>query len=156
MFLKAVTLSSKGDVTKAYEAFNNVVTEFGSSIFSQKAKFELGLIDLAAKRYDNATQYFQGLATNRTDDIGAKAQYYLGETLFEQDKITDAISAFVRVRTIFSAYDEWLTRSFLRLGDCYLKLKDNRQAKEMYRTVISKHRNDEFGKEAGAKLRKVK
>jgi hypothetical protein len=26
----------------------------------------------------------------------------------------------------------------------------------MYRTVISKHRNDEFGKEAGAKLRKVK
>ena len=156
MFLKAVTLSNKGDVTKAYAAFNDVVTDFGSSIFAQKAKFELGLIDLAAKRYDNATQYFQELANNRTDDIGAKAQYYLGETLYEQNKITDAISAFVRVRTIFSAYDEWLTRSFLGLGDCYLKLKDNRQAKEMYRTVISKHRNDDFGKEARAKLRKVK
>ena len=156
MFLKAMTLSNKGDVTKAYAALNDVVTDFGSSIFAQKAKFELGLIDLAAKRYDNATQYFQELANNRTDDIGAKAQYYLGETLFEQNKITDAISAFVRVRTIFSAYDEWLTRSFLRLGDCYLKLKDSGQAKEMYRTVISKHRNDEFGKEARAKLRKVK
>lgn len=156
MFLKAITLSNKGDVTKAYSAFNNVVTEYGSSIFAQKAKFELGLIDLAARRYGNATQYFQELANNRTDDIGAKAQYYLGETLFDQNKITDAISAFVRVRTIFSAYDEWLTRAFLGLGDCYLKLKDKRQAEEMYRTVISKHRNDEFGKEARAKLRKVK
>ena len=76
--------------------------------------------------------------------------------IFEQDKITDAISAFVRVRTIFSAYDEWLTRAFLRLGDCYVKLKDNRQAKEMYRTVISKHRGDKFGKEAQSKLRKLR
>ncbi len=156
LFLKGVTLSNKGDLTNAYAAFNEVVESYGTTIFAQKAKFELGLIELAAKRYDNAVIYFQELATNRTDDIGAKAQYYLGETLFEQNKITDAISAFVRVRTIFSAYDEWLTRSFLGLGDCYAKLKDNRQAKEMYRTVISKHRQDEFGKEAESKLRKLK
>ncbi len=156
MFLKGVTLSNKGDLSGAYATFDDIVQNYVNSIFAQKAKFELGLIELAAKRYDNATQYFQELATKRTDDIGAKAQYYLGETLFEQNKITDAISAFVRVRTIFSAYDEWLTRAFLRLGDCYLKLKDNRQAKEMYRTVISKHRGDKFGKEAQSKLRKLR
>ena len=156
LYLKGVTLSNKGDITNAYAAFNDVVQDFPETIFAQKAKFELGLIDLAAKRYDNATQYFQELANNRTDDIGAKAQFYLGETLLEQNKVTDAISAFVRVRTIFSAYDEWLTRAFLGLGDCYVKLKDNRQAKEMYRTVLSKHKNDEFGKLAEAKLRKLR
>ncbi len=156
MYLKGETLSNKGDLTNAYASFNDVVQNFPTTIFAQKAKFELGLIDLAAKRYDNATQYFQDLANNRTDDIGAKAQYYIGETLLEQNKVTDAISAFVRVRTIFSAYDEWLTKAFLGLGDCYAKLKDNRQAKEMYRTVISKHRNDAFGKLAEAKLRKLR
>jgi TolA-binding protein len=154
--LKGETLSNKGDLTNAYASFNDVVQNFPTTIFAQKAKFELGLIDLAAKRYDNATQYFQELANNRTDDIGAKAQYYLGETLLEQNKVTDAISAFVRVRTIFAAYDEWLTRAFLGLGDCYVKLKDNRQAKEMYRTVLSKHKNDDFGKLAEAKLRKLR
>ncbi len=156
MYLKGVTLSNKGDVSNAYAAYDEVVQSYRETIFAQKAKFELGLIELAAKRYDNATQYFQGLASNRTDDLGAKAQFYLGETLFAQDKITDAISAYVRVRTIFSAYDEWLTRAFLRLGDCYVKLNDNKQAREMYRTVISKHRRDEFGKEAETKLRKLR
>lgn len=155
-FLKGVTYSNKNDVTNAYDTYNQVLTNYPSSIFADKAKFELGLIELAAKRYQNATEYFQDLATKRTDDLGAKAQYYLGEVLFEQGKITDAISAYVRVRTVFSAYDEWLTKAFLKLGDCYLKLKDPRQAKEMYRTVISKHKGDEFGKEARAKLRKVK
>ncbi|MGA7839152.1 MAG: tetratricopeptide repeat protein [Ignavibacteriaceae bacterium] len=155
-FLKGVTYSNKNDVTNAYDTFNQVLTNYPSSIFADKAKFELGLIELAAKRYENATQYFQDLANKRTDDLGAKAQYYLGEVYFDQDKITDAISAFVRVRTVFPAYDEWLTRAFLRLGDSYLKLKDPRQAKEMYRTVLSKHKGDEFGKEAASKLRKVK
>jgi len=156
LFLKGQTLSNKGDLSNAYGIFNELTLQYSSNIFAQKAKFELGLIELAAKRYDNAIAYFSELATKRTDDLGAKAQYYLGEVLFEQNKITDAISAFVRVRTIFSNYDEWLTKSFLKLGDCYVKLKDNRQAKEMYRTVISKHRNDELGKEAAAKLRKIK
>jgi TolA-binding protein len=155
-FLKGVTYSNKNDVTNAYDTFNQVLTNYPSSIFADKAKFELGVIELAAKRYENATQYFQELANKRTDDLGAKAQYYLGEVYFDQDKVTDAISAFVRVRTIFYAYDEWLTKAFLRLGDSYLKLKDPREAKKMYRTVLSKHKGDEFGKEAASKLRKVK
>lgn len=155
-YLKGVTYSNKNDLTNAYDTFNQVLSNYPSTIFADKAKFELGLIELAAKRYDNATQYFQDLAAKRTDDLGAKAQFYLGEVSYDQDNIPDAISAYVRVRTIFPAYDEWLTKAFLRLGDCYLKLKDPRQAKEMYRTVLSKHKGDEFGKEAASKLRKIK
>lgn len=156
LFLKAVTLSNQGNLTDSYESFNLLIQNYRNTVFGKKAMFEVGLIELAAKRYDNAIEYFQELSANNSDDLGAQAQYYLGETLFEQNKITDAISSFVRVRTVFSTYDEWLTKSFIRLGDCYAKLKDKRQAEEMYRTVISKHRTDEYGKEAASKLRKLK
>jgi len=76
--------------------------------------------------------------------------------LQEQSKTKDAITAFVRVLNLFSAYEEWVTRSYLRLGECYQKLNDKNKAREMFRTVITRRGSDELGKEAQAKLRGVK
>ena len=73
----------------------------------------------------------------------------------EQDKIVDAISAFVRVRSVFSGYDEWYTKSLLKLGDCYTKLNDKAKAKEMYQAVVKRHPQDELGKEARDKIKKL-
>ena len=117
---------------------------FPGNIFTEKAKLEMGLIDLATKRYESADMFFKSLAETRNDETGAKSQFYYGLSLFEQDKYNDAISAFVRVRTVFSAYDEWVTRSFLKLGDIYITLNDLEKAKEMFRSVASKHKGDEL------------
>jgi TolA-binding protein len=97
----------------------------------------------------------RSLADSRTDELGAKAQYYLGMSLFEQGKTNEAISAFVRVRTVYSSYGEWLSRSTLMLGDCYVKLKDIEMAKQFYRDIIAKHRGDEIGRTAQKKLRDI-
>jgi TolA-binding protein len=96
------------------------------------------------------------IAEMQNDELGAKAQYHYGLSLFEQERITEAISAFVRVRTVFSNYDEWLTKSLMALGDCYAKLEDNHKAEEMYRNVISRHKNDAFGNEARERIRQLK
>jgi len=80
----------------------------------------------------------------------------LGVTLLETKKYNDAITALVRVGTNFPNYDEWVTRSYTSLGDCYEKMKDYSKAKEMYRLVISTHKGDDLGKEAQAKLRRVR
>jgi len=156
LFLKGMTLVNKKDLSAAYEVFDEIVLYHKESIFADKAKLELGFIELAAGRYSNAELYFKGLADTRSDDLGAKGQYYYGETMLEQNKIDDAITAFVRVRTIFPAYGEWLTRSYLKLGECYTKLNENAKAKEMYRTVLANHRGDQFGKEAQEKLRELR
>ena len=155
LFMKGVTLTNNKNFDDAYADFAQLIQDYPASLFADKAKLELGLIELAASRYDNADSYFSGLAETRSDELGAKAQYYLGLSLFEQDKITDAITAFVRVRTIFSAYDEWLTKSYLKLGECYTKIKDFRNARDIYRAVLSKHKGDEYGKEAQKKLREI-
>jgi len=114
------------------------------------------LIDLSAKRYQNAEHYFRELSEKLTDDIGAKAQYYLGETLFEQNNLTDAISAFVRVNTVYPKYDEWVTKSFMKLGDSFVKMKDKKKARQMYREVLNRHSKGEIAIEARKKLRRIR
>jgi TolA-binding protein len=136
--------------------FDNLATTFPDNIFADKARLELGLIELSASRYENADMYLSYLGKARTDDIGAKAQYYYGLSLFEQKKYNDAITALLRVRNFFSRYEEWVTRSFLLLGDCYVKINDKRSAEEMYRAVLAKYAGTPFGKEAQEKLRKLR
>ena len=153
---EAMAYVSKGDIAKAYEEFNFIIQYHSGTIFEANSKFQIGLIELARKNYETCDLVFRELSENRNDDIGAEAQYYLGESLFEQNKIDDAITALVRVRFAFSAYDEWLTKSYLKLGGCYVKKGDIQKAKELYRTVAKGHRGDDYGKEAESKLQKLK
>jgi TolA-binding protein len=155
-FMKAETLINKSDINNAYDVLTDIVQNYNGNIFAEKSKIELGLIDLAAKRYENASVYFKNLSESRTDELGAKAQFYLGELYTDQEQYPEAITAFVRVKTVFPGYDEWLTRSILRLGDVYIKIKDKVRAKEMYKIVLSKHNGDPYGKEAQNKLRAIK
>ena len=155
MYNKAMAYIAKGDITKAYEDFNYIIQYHDGTIFAANAKFEIALIELARKNYETCDMIFRELSENRNDDLGAKAQYYYGHSLLEQNKIEDAISALVRVRFNFSAYDEWLTKSYLKLGECYEKKEDIQKAKELYRTVLTRHQGDEYGKQAKKKLQEL-
>jgi len=155
LFYKGMALKRNGEIQIAYETFDEVVTYYVQTIFAAKAKLELALLEIERKDYTNAGILLRELGENRNDDIGAQAQYFYGVSLFEQGKTTEAISALVRVRSVFSGYDEWYSKSLLKLGDCYVKLNDKNNAKDMYRAVIKRHKNDELGKEANQKLGKL-
>jgi TolA-binding protein len=155
LFNKGEALLEMKKYQEAYAIFDQVSSNYPETIFADKSKLELALIEMAAKRYKNADSYLSELSEKRSDDLGAKAQYYYGLSLFEQSKYNEAITALVRVRTVFSRYDEWLTKSYLLLGDSYVKLNDKRNASEMYRAVLAKHKGTSFGDEALKKLRKI-
>ena len=156
LFIKGTAYIKADDVQKAYGTFEELAMYHPETLFADKAKFEMGLIDLAAERFDIADNHFLEVAEKRIDELGASSQYYYGLSLYEQNKITEAISALVRIRTVYSLYDEWLSRSYLLLGDCYVELDDNRKAEEMYRVVVAKNKGDQLGEEARQKISKLK
>jgi len=156
LFIKGMAYIKADDVQKAYGTFEELAMYHPETLFADKAKFEMGLIDLAAERYNLADNHFLEVAEKRIDELGAKSQYHYALSLYEQDKITEAISALVRIRTVYSLYDEWLSRSYLLLGDCYVKLNDLRKAEEMYRVVVAKNKGDQLGEEARQKISKLK
>ncbi len=152
---KGITFLEMSNFQEAYSVFEEVVTYYPQTIFADKSKIELALIDIAAGRFTTAEQYLNTLAEKRTDELGAKSQYYLGQSLYDQGKYNEAITSLVRVRTVYSGYEEWLVRSYLLLGDCYVKLNDKRNAAEMYRAVVAKYSGTQIGDEALQKLRKI-
>ncbi len=156
LFLKGTAYIKANDFQKAYSTFEELAMYHRETLFADKAKFEMGMIDLAAQRHSVADRHFLEVAEKRTDDLGAKSQYHYGLSLYEQNKITESISALVRVKTVYSIYDEWVSRSYLLLGDCYVKLNENRKAEEMYRVVIAKHKGDELGEVARQKINNIK
>ena len=156
LFIKGTAYIKIDDVQKAYGTFEELAMYHRETFFADQAKFEMGLIDMATGRYDVADKHFLDVAEKRTDDLGAKSQYYYGLSLFDQGKYSEAISALVRVRTVYSQYEPWLSRSYILLGDCYVKLNDKRQAEEMYRVVVTKHKGNELGEEARQKINKLK
>lgn len=155
LYLKGTAEVKDNKSDQAIQTFDQIIKYYDVSIFSAKAKLELGLIELARNNYEASQIYFRELGEKRTDDLGAQAQYYYGLSLFNQDKITEAITAFVRIRSVFAGFDEWYTRSLLMLGDCYVKLKDKQQAREMYKAVISRHQTGELAQEAKRKLNRL-
>jgi TolA-binding protein len=155
LFIKGTAYIKADNVQKAYGTFEELVMYHREDIFADRAKFEMGVIDMATGRYEIADKNFLEVAEKRTDDLGARSQYYYGLSLFDQGKFSESISALVRVRTVYSQYEPWLSRSYLLLGDCYVKLNDKRQAEEMYRIVITKHKGNELGEEARQKISKL-
>jgi TolA-binding protein len=156
LFIKGTAYVKMDNIQKAYGTFEELAMYHRETIFADQAKFEMGLIDMATGRYDVANKNFLDVAEKRTDDLGARSQYYYGLSLFDQGKYTESISVLVRVRTVYSQYEPWLSRSYLLLGDCYVKLNDKRQAEEMYRVVVTKHKGNELGEEARQKISKLK
>jgi len=156
LFIKGTAYIKMDNVQKAYGTFEELAMYHRETIFADQAKFEMGLIDMATGRYDIANKHFLDVAEKRTDDLGARSQYYYGLSLFDQGKYSESISALVRVRTVYSQYEPWLSRSYILLGDCYVKLNDKRQAEEMYRVVVQKHKGNELGEEARQKISKLK
>lgn len=153
IFARAQLYTEKGDITGAYNDYNTLIMDHEGTIFAENAKLEIGILELARKNYQTAEALFRELSETRTDDVGARAQYYLGMSLSEQEKYDDAVSAFVRVTFIFSRFEEWTARSYMQLGEIYTKREDKLKAREMYRAVLSRHKGDEIGAEAEQKMR---
>lgn len=155
LYLQGMNQVKDNKPNEASSTFEQIITYYDGSIFAAKAKVELAIILLQQNNYEGAQILLKEVGEKRTDDIGAQAQYNYGVLLYNQNKIEDAISALVRVRSVYSAYDEWYSKSLLKLGDCYLKLNDKKQAREMYRAVLTKHPTGELATEAKRKMNQL-
>jgi tetratricopeptide (TPR) repeat protein len=159
LYLKALAYDNKGDVGSAYDQYEEVASFFGSTVFADKAKVRLGVIEMEAGRYDDAATRFMEVSRDREDDLGAEAQYYQGVALAKKGSHRAAITAFVRVFNAYPRYDEWNAKAYVGVGDGYKALGDVEQARAMYQEAIDRFGGDELYEEtvneAKEKLRKL-
>ncbi|MCP5063955.1 MAG: tetratricopeptide repeat protein [Ignavibacteriae bacterium] len=154
-FIKAQAYLESNDIPSAYQAFNEVLRKPDASLFYHKAELELGLLELARGNFENAFELFDDISKNRKDDIAAQALYFKGVAQFDQENYNGAVETLIRVRSLYASYDEWYSKSLMKLGDTYVELGDKKNASEMYKGVLKKHPRDLMGKEAKEKLKSL-
>ncbi len=155
-YLKGLFLMAKGDTLSAYDQFDKVINEFVGNQFADKSYIEKGKIELQNRRFDQAIKAFMSVSLRRDDVIGAEAQYMLGVAYFEKGENKDAITAFVRVESVFAEFNDWLAKAYLKLSDVYAKMKENKKAISILEKLIEKHPDDDYGKEAKKKLKDLR
>ena len=152
-YQQGVVLKSTNQTDDAVRKFEATITQYPKSAASDRSRVALGWMNQSVENYTRALEYFKAVATNRTDELGAEAQYALGVTQQSSNNYSEAILSFLRVKYVFPSAEDWITKAYFNLGDCYEKTNQKQKAKEAYNIVIKQ--GGELAAEAEQRLRKL-
>ncbi|MGF7230290.1 tetratricopeptide repeat protein [Arachidicoccus sp.] len=85
-------------------------------------------------------------------EFAAEARYRVAEILYNDAQYKSAESAAFDVINKAGSYDLWITKSYILLGDIYLKEKDLFNAEATLKSVVDNATNDSLKVEAQQKL----
>ncbi len=106
---------------------------------SDLCQLGLGQVALQEQNYDQAQSIFSKLSSQNTAEPGARAQYYLGMTLQDQGKYSDAVEQFSKVKVLYEAYANWVSEAMLHTAQCYKSLNNPADANNTLKSLIQNY-----------------
>jgi TolA-binding protein len=105
------------------------------------------------KDTSNAIQMLTKVIKSNSTLITAEAHYMLAKLYLDQQQLTLAEKTAFDVIKKHAAYELWVTKSYLLLGDIYVAQKDNFNAIATYKSVAENAGIEELKNEAASKLK---
>ena len=105
--------------------------------------------------HETAITHFRTVASLSKSAYGAEARYEIANSLFNQNRLTDAEKAAFEVINKSGSYELWVTKAYILLGDVYYKQKDYFNAKATYKSVIDNAKLEDLRQEADRKYQEV-
>lgn len=99
-----------------------------------------------------AIQLLTKIINTNTSVITAEAHYLLAKLYLDQNKLTVAEKTAFDVIKKQAAYEYWVTKTYILLGDIYVAQKDNFNAIATYKSVSENATIDDLKMEASNKL----
>jgi TolA-binding protein len=154
-YVKGLVFFENGATDDARAKFEFVISKFATTVEADKSRIGLVRIALKDKNLSSAQTLSQQVATSRTDEIGAEAQYLSGITYASGNEWQNAITAFLRVRYVFPSHERWLAKANVGLGKAYEQMKDTPKAREAFQQVLKVYNSGEEFEEASAHLKNL-
>jgi TolA-binding protein len=154
-FERATMREARGDTTAAILQYRTVADRYPGTDYGDRCRFRVAMYFRQNNLFDSARTHLTRLATSRNDELGAEAQYRIGELFQREKRYAEALEAFLKNKTAFTGLEDWYTLALLNAGACYEALRQNDLAKEMYRLVSTRRSGDDFGKTAQQRLEKL-
>ncbi|HVY76771.1 MAG TPA: tetratricopeptide repeat protein [Puia sp.] len=105
---------------------------------------------------EQAIPYLKAVVSMSRAAYGAEAQYQIAECQFNQNRLKDAEKSAFEVIHKSGSYEVWVTKSYLLLGNIYLKEKDYFNAKATFQSLVENAGNDELKAQAQQGLDQAK
>jgi TolA-binding protein len=125
-----------GNAEAAKEQYQSALQINGSY---EAAKVGLAKVAIRQVRYPEAEQQLGVVAESNTTEVGAEAQYLLGVAKQQQGKYNEALDEYANVRVLYKRYDNWVAKSMLKSGECYIQLGNNSEARKILETLMQEY-----------------
>ena len=144
------------DYTQANDAANNLLTKKGISTDDKSVAFlVLGKSQQANNDCAAAITSFRSCAAINKSAWGAEARYEIANCQFTTANLIAAEKSALAVIKETGSYDNWVTKSYILLGDIFMQQKDYFNAKATYESVAKNAVIVELSQEARQKLDKA-
>lgn len=120
---------------------------------ANKASLFLGKSAMARGDFETAKDEFLNTLNTAQDEYGAEAKYLLGLIFYNQKEHKQAYETLIGLNRDFSAYDEWVGKSFLLLADNFIATDDIFQARHTLQSLVDNFPGAEIKNTARQKLR---
>lgn len=111
----------------------------------------LGKSQENSNELDSAIINFKALAQINKSQWGAEARYEIAYCYFKLNNLNAAEKSSMAVIKETGGYDSWVTKSYILIGDIFMKRKDFFNAKATYQSVYKNCKDIEIKKEAEEK-----
>jgi TolA-binding protein len=118
-----------------------------------KASLYLGKIALAKGDTEGAKDEFLNTLNTAQDEYGAEAKYLLAKIQYDQKEYKESYKTLISLNNDFSAYDQWVGKSFLLMADVFVATDDVFQARHTLQSLIDNFPLTQIKEEAKQKLR---
>lgn len=122
-----------GNINEARQNFERVLSVNSESA---AARIGLGKVLMRDGREDEARRFFQLVAENNTTEIGAEAQYLLGESYQSEGDRESALEAYSRVSVLFEAFDVWVAEAQYKTAEIYIRQGNRGEATNLLNSII--------------------
>lgn len=141
------------DYAQANQAANNLLTRKGISTDDKSIAFlVLGKAQQLGNDCVSAISSFKSCAAINKSAWGAEARYEIASCQFTNGSLSLAEKSALAVIKETGSYDNWVTRSYILLGDIFMQQKDYFNAKATYESVAKNAIIPELKQEAQQKL----
>lgn len=141
------------DYAQANQAANNLLTRKGISTDDKSIAFlVLGKAQQLGNDCVSAISSFKSCAAINKSAWGAEARYEIANCQFTNGSLSLAEKSALAVIKETGSYDNWVTRSYILLGDIFMQQKDYFNAKATYESVAKNAIIPELKQEAQQKL----
>jgi len=120
-----------------------------------KASLYLGKTAMSRGDYETAKDEFLNTLNTAQDEYGAEAKYLMGEIFYLNKQYKECYETLVSLNKDFSAYTDWVGKSFLLLIDNYMAQGETFQARGTAKSLIDNFPSSDVKAKAAEKLKQI-